>query len=143
MLRTLPARTAVRAFRQTTRCNVQYLSTKPAAAGISMTRKGPTAVNSQRTVATASAPATSSPLVFSPACDSLNTHHCTDKQEKVQVQHSTQAQKRMRIPYNRVTMADTRIWMSRRSNTVVAANAIELIVGIASLAKLVERFSMR
>ncbi|TVY87482.1 Acetolactate synthase catalytic subunit, mitochondrial [Lachnellula willkommii] len=56
MLRSIPARSAVRALRQKQRCNTRPFSNTPAPAAIAISKKGPAAVRTQTTAATAAAP---------------------------------------------------------------------------------------
>ncbi|TAQ84253.1 hypothetical protein B7494_g7422 [Chlorociboria aeruginascens] len=59
MLRLNPARAAVRTLKHTSRFQIRHFATSPTPAAIGMVRKGPAAMRTQATVATASAPATS------------------------------------------------------------------------------------
>ncbi|KAG9230675.1 putative acetolactate synthase catalytic subunit, mitochondrial [Amylocarpus encephaloides] len=59
MLRSYPARSAARALKQQTRCNTRQFSDSPAPAAIATIKKGPGAIRTQATSATAVASATS------------------------------------------------------------------------------------
>ncbi|EPE26842.1 Thiamin diphosphate-binding fold (THDP-binding) [Glarea lozoyensis ATCC 20868] len=59
MLRSNPARGAVRALKQTSRCNTRCLSQLPPAGGIGMAKKAPASIRTQATAATATATAPS------------------------------------------------------------------------------------
>ncbi|CAG8954575.1 hypothetical protein HYFRA_00004492 [Hymenoscyphus fraxineus] len=67
MLRSYPARSAVRTLRQQSRCNTRPFTTAPAPSAAAMVKKGSTTIRTQATSATAAAPAPKSRETPSPA----------------------------------------------------------------------------